>query len=200
MQDSATVKSTPTRSGRVLRADAVTDLRTAFEHALYASLLVNESLEEEVLERLDIQSFRAWKDLTDAFEVKIGNETFDLATFISQIEPNRRPEDSWIASVIQVCNRFEDAASLYHIYRLLSSYVHPNFQSAHPYFSAGVVKRDTPFKPGPDFSPGSFLITALSIDMWAISALNGVLGTEHLKDLLKDMAVMLGTREKLTLK
>ena len=168
----------------------VPNLRVAFEHAIYVSILADKSVDESTLERLDISTFKNWEEtLNNSAEIS-ENEIIKFSSgLLGEVQPQRRRDDDWITKVEKVCQLFDDYELLYRQYRTFSSYVHPNFQSAYPYIFSHVFNREESFSPKPELHPGSFLFScALENNVWALSALNEVLGTNHLEQYLEPMA------------
>ena len=185
-----------------LRDVLVPNVRTAFEHAIYTSLLVSADFDENSFDRLDIRPLSIWKEVFASVESDEEEDLIDFGSFLPEhMMPQRRSEDEWIAKVEQVCNVFEESQNLYQHYRILSGFVHPNFQSAQTYVQAHIFNREEGFSVTPDFSFNTHLLTtALSATVWALSALNEVLGTNYLEELLPSMAEVAEVSIKLRLK
>jgi hypothetical protein len=173
-----------------LRDSLVPNVRTAFEHAIYASLLALDSFDLESLERLDVRTFETWRGYVDGFDFGDDSEPVAFSSLIpEELLPTKRDENKWISIVEQVCDVFEDSESLYRIYRILSSFVHPNFQSAQPYVMEHILDRELAFSVQPRGTMNTVLLgTSLGAVSWSLSALNKVLGTTILEDLLPELS------------
>ena len=177
-------------SNTAMSDSVMPNLRTAFEHAVYVSLLARSDFNSAALDRLDAKLLKTVTDAVQSISISGFEELNDIESlFPPGRVPLRRPEDEWIGKMEQVCNLFSNDENLYLIYKGLSSSVHPSVQSCLPYIMDFFKSDGQQFAHAPQGVFVSVMVgTALATNVWTLSALNKILRTDYLAPHLPTMA------------
>lgn len=143
---------------------AVANARSAFEHAIYLSLIADGRDYAAVLDALEGKLHKTWRhaihDLEDVEAV--------MLPYIENLEAKINvPHDmSWVRSVEHVCNRLRTGDNVYRHYRMLSAFTHAGLGSTIPYLYNAPKSDGRPTAPLPVFDQ-TILSIAVGSCIWA---------------------------------